>query len=185
MTSEVCRDKCISTIDFCHRFWQIPWEEKSQECQIFMTPDGVFTPNRPMHGQTNATSYFQSTVGLMCLQTRDLVLQWLGDLLIHCTSEEVLLETLREVLEICRQNSLKQQAAKCELLFREVSWCGRTVIAERIKVGPKEARRNCFYACTKAWKRVAATFWTANWIQLPSHNVLKRTTHASLSASIH
>jgi hypothetical protein len=57
-TAALAGDRCYASIDLCHGYWQMPLEDSSQECQSFITPDGVFTPTRVLHGQTNATSYF-------------------------------------------------------------------------------------------------------------------------------
>jgi len=57
--------KVFALIDLCQGYWQLPLHENSQECQSFITPDGVFSPTRVMHGQRNAVSYCQSSIQLM------------------------------------------------------------------------------------------------------------------------
>lgn len=79
--SDLAGDTCSACIDLFHGYWQMPLDPKSQEFQSFITPDGVFTPTRVLHGQTNATFYFQSTICELCLPIRDNLLQWLDDLL--------------------------------------------------------------------------------------------------------
>jgi hypothetical protein len=34
------------TLDFCQGYWQISLHKDSQDCQSFITPDGVYTPTR-------------------------------------------------------------------------------------------------------------------------------------------
>lgn len=36
----------FANLDLSHCYWQLPLAEDSQECQSFLTPDGVFTPMR-------------------------------------------------------------------------------------------------------------------------------------------
>lgn len=49
-------------LDLSHGYWQLPLDEKSQECQSFITPDGIFTPTRVLHGTTNAVTHLEATI---------------------------------------------------------------------------------------------------------------------------
>jgi hypothetical protein len=69
-TAKLAGDTCYASIDLCNGYWQMALDEGSQECQSFITPDGVFTPTRVLHGQTNATSYFQSSLQQLSPNTR-------------------------------------------------------------------------------------------------------------------
>jgi hypothetical protein len=44
----------FATFDQIHGYWQLMLDPDSQECQSFLTPDGVFTPTRVLHGTSNA-----------------------------------------------------------------------------------------------------------------------------------
>ncbi len=52
ISTELAADTCYAIIDLCHGYWQLGLDPESQGCQSFITPDGVFTPTRVMHGQT-------------------------------------------------------------------------------------------------------------------------------------
>jgi hypothetical protein len=39
----------FATLDFCQGYWQIHLHKGSQDCQYFITPDGVYTPTRVLH----------------------------------------------------------------------------------------------------------------------------------------
>jgi hypothetical protein len=39
----------FATLNFCQGYWQIPLHKDSQDCQSFITPDGVHTPTRVLH----------------------------------------------------------------------------------------------------------------------------------------
>jgi hypothetical protein len=41
---------CFDTFDLSHGYWQLPLAPDSRECQSFITPDGVFSPTRVLHG---------------------------------------------------------------------------------------------------------------------------------------
>jgi hypothetical protein len=47
----------FATLDFCQGYWQIPLHKDSQDCQSFITPDGVHTPTSVLHGTRNATQH--------------------------------------------------------------------------------------------------------------------------------
>ena len=134
--TQLAHDTCYASIDLCHGYWQMPLAASAQECQSFITPDGVFTPNRVLHGQSNAVFYFQSTVGELCLALREVILQWLDDLLFHCHDERHLLTSLRKFFEICQAHRLKLHAAKCKFFLRTVHWCGRIISPEGVKLDP-------------------------------------------------
>jgi hypothetical protein len=40
----------FAMLDFCQGYWQIPLHKDSQYYQSFITPDGVYTPTRVLHG---------------------------------------------------------------------------------------------------------------------------------------
>jgi hypothetical protein len=55
----------FATLDFCQGYWQIPLHKDSQDCQSFITPDGVYTPTRVLHGTRIATQHLQSVLVVM------------------------------------------------------------------------------------------------------------------------
>jgi hypothetical protein len=55
----------FATLDFRQGYWQIPLHKDSQDCQSFITPDGVYTPTRDLHGTRNATQHLQSVLVVM------------------------------------------------------------------------------------------------------------------------
>jgi hypothetical protein len=55
----------FSTLDFCQGYWQIPLLNVSQDCQSFITPDGVHITTRVLHGSRNATQHLQSVLVVM------------------------------------------------------------------------------------------------------------------------
>jgi len=128
--------KVFALIDLCQVYWQLPLHENSQECQSFITPDGMFSPTRVMHGQPNAVSYCQSSIQLMCKHMLDKFLQWLDDLLFFATTADELLTSLEAFFEVCAKFGLKLHAAKCKLFLKEVRWCGRVIGEQGIRMDP-------------------------------------------------
>ena len=68
---------CFAQIDLFHGSLQLSLDEESQEFQSFITPDGVYTPNRILQGQTNAAPFFQSFIQQICKPFRENLFQWL------------------------------------------------------------------------------------------------------------
>jgi hypothetical protein len=59
------RSEVFATLDFCQCYWQISLLKDSQDCQSFITPDGVYTPTRVLHGTRNATQHLQYVLVVM------------------------------------------------------------------------------------------------------------------------
>jgi hypothetical protein len=48
----------------------IPLLKDSQECQLFITPDGDYTPTRVLHGTRKATQHLQSMLVVRWMTSR-------------------------------------------------------------------------------------------------------------------
>jgi hypothetical protein len=55
----------FATLDFCHGYWQIPLHKFFQDCQSFITPDGVYTPTPVLHVTRNAAKHLQFVLVVM------------------------------------------------------------------------------------------------------------------------
>jgi hypothetical protein len=84
----------FATLDFCQGYWQIPLHKDSQDYQLVITLDGVYTPKGVLHGTRNATQHLQSVVLVMMDDIKSNIKVWLDDCLLHTTTEDDLLETL-------------------------------------------------------------------------------------------
>lgn len=57
--SKLDKSKFYAKFDFLNSYWQMFLGKESQECQYLITPNGVFSPNRVLHGKTNAVMHLQ------------------------------------------------------------------------------------------------------------------------------
>jgi Reverse transcriptase (RNA-dependent DNA polymerase) len=105
----------FATLDFCQGCWQIPLHKDSQDCQSFITPDGVYTPTRVLHGTRNATQHLQSVLIVMMDDIKSNIKVWLDDCLLHTKTEDDLLATLNFFSKKCQEHGLKLHASKCVL----------------------------------------------------------------------
>jgi hypothetical protein len=83
----------FATLDFCQGYWQIPLLNDSQDCQSCITPDGVYTPTRVLHGTRNVTQHLQYVLVVMVNDIKSNIKIWLDDCLLHTKTEDDLLAT--------------------------------------------------------------------------------------------
>ena len=86
----------FANFDMSHGYWQLLLAQLSQECHSFITPGGIYTSTRVLHGTTNAVSHLQSSLtGIIPKDLLDSILIWLDDILLHAPTVEKLLESIR------------------------------------------------------------------------------------------
>lgn len=90
---ESCLQECsgsrfFANIDFCHRYWKVPLARDSQEVFAIKTPLGVFSPRHILQGGTDSANNFQSVTEAALNGRVQLLIQWLGDVLLHAKSEK-------------------------------------------------------------------------------------------------
>jgi hypothetical protein len=93
----------FAPLDFCQGYWQIPLHRNSQDCQSFISQDGVYTPTRVLHGTRNATQNLQSVLVVMMDDINSNIKVWLEDCLLHTKSEDDLLATLNFLFKKCQK----------------------------------------------------------------------------------
>lgn len=128
----------FALLDLSHSYWQLPLHEESQTCQSFLTPDGVYTPTRVLHGTTNAVMFLQSTLA-SCMpdDLRNRTLWWLDDILIFSETVTDHLAAIQRFLEFCVEYNFRLHPGKCTLYATRVRWCGRLIGPEGITFDPR------------------------------------------------
>ena len=127
-----------ANFDMANGYWQLLLDDLSQECQSFITPFGIYTPTRVMHGTTNAVTHLQSS--LTSIIPEDLqcnILIWLDDILLHAENTERLLMAIQKFFGLCVEYNIKLHPGKCTLFSKEIRWCGRLISAEGIRYDPR------------------------------------------------
>jgi hypothetical protein len=77
------RSEVFAPLYCCQGYWKIPLHKDSQDCQSFITPDGVYAPTRVLHGTRNATQYLQYVLVVMMDDIKNNIKVWLDDCLLH------------------------------------------------------------------------------------------------------
>jgi RNase H-like domain found in reverse transcriptase/Reverse transcriptase (RNA-dependent DNA polymerase) len=127
----------FATLDFCQGYWQIPLHKDSQDCQSFITPDGVYAPTRVLNGTRNATQHLQSVLVVMMDDIKSNIKVWLDDCLLRTKTEDDLLATLNFFFKKCQEHGLKLHARKCVLFASTVRYCGRLITKDDVRFDPK------------------------------------------------
>jgi Reverse transcriptase (RNA-dependent DNA polymerase) len=127
----------FATLDFCQGYWQIPLHKYSQDCQSFITPDGVNTPTRVLHETRNATQHLQFVIVVMMDDIKSNIKVWLDDSLLHTKTEDDLRATLNFFFRKCQEHGSYLHASKCVLFASTVRYCGRLVTKDGVHFDPK------------------------------------------------
>ena len=134
----------FANMDLSNAYWQLPLEEDSQHLQSFITPDGIYTPRRVLHGTTNAVSYLQSNLSAILTPfLRDHVLIWLDDVLIYASSMTDLFQSIQEFFILCRTYRLYLHPKKCIMFTTRIRWCGRLITPKGIRFDPENYEGLC------------------------------------------
>jgi Reverse transcriptase (RNA-dependent DNA polymerase) len=135
--SRVAGSQIFSTFDLSHGYWQLELSESSRDCQSFITPDGVYTPTRVLHGASNAVAHMQSSIQGILGDLSELMLVWLDDLLLYSRDERALIANLHRFFTLWRELNLKLHPGKCSLHATEAKWCGCLVSAAGVRFDPR------------------------------------------------
>jgi Reverse transcriptase (RNA-dependent DNA polymerase) len=73
----------FSTFDLSSGYWQLDLHEDSRDYQSFITPDGLFTPTRVLHGASNAVAHMQSSLQGILGSMSSSIMSWLDDLFLY------------------------------------------------------------------------------------------------------
>jgi RNase H-like domain found in reverse transcriptase/Reverse transcriptase (RNA-dependent DNA polymerase) len=166
-----------------HGYWQPPLARESQECQSFITPNGVYSPTRVLHGTTNAVTHLQAVLQEAFVSLEDNLFAWLDDLLLHAESIRHLLVHLRALFSLCRRFNLKLHPGKCVLFASVIRWCGRLISSEGSKFDPRRIQGLLDmtppstgadlqqFKCALNWMRTAIPSFSA--LVSPLHQILE------------
>jgi Reverse transcriptase (RNA-dependent DNA polymerase) len=127
----------FATPYFYQGYWQIPLQKDLQDCQSFITPDGVYTPTRVLHGTRNATQHLQSVLVVMMDDIKSNIKVLLDDCLLHTKTEADLLATLNFFFKKCQEHGLKLHASKNVLFVSTLRYCGRLITKYCVRFDPK------------------------------------------------
>jgi hypothetical protein len=127
----------FARLDFCQCYRQIPLHKYFQDCQSFITPDGLYTSTRLLHETRNATQPSPSVLVVIVEDIRSNIKVWLDYCLLHPKTEDDLLATLNFFFNKCQKYGLNLQASNFVLFATIVRRCGRLVTKDGVCFDPK------------------------------------------------
>ncbi|XP_030595635.1 uncharacterized protein K02A2.6-like, partial [Archocentrus centrarchus] len=123
----------FSTLDLRSGYWQVPLSPDSRPKTAFCTNRGLWQFRVLSFGLCNAPATFERLMdGVLAGVPRQQCLVYLDDLLVHGTSFETTMDTLRQVMERVRAAGLKLHPDKCHFMRREVEFLGHKLGREGI-----------------------------------------------------
>ena len=128
----------FAKFDLSHGYWPLRLHADSQECQSFVTPDGVYTPTRVLHGTTIAVTYLNSTLAyLLPADLLNGVLYWLDDILLHDKTIKGLFKSMEKLFSIFKDRNLKLHPEKCCFFATSIRWCGSLLSSAGVRFDPR------------------------------------------------
>ncbi|UYV63766.1 K02A2.6-like, partial [Cordylochernes scorpioides] len=121
-----------TVLDEKYAFWQIPLTDEASLLTTMSTPYGRYCYTRMPYGLSSAPENFQRIIHQLYLGVPNVV-TYMDDVLIHSDSETEHLKILGQVLEIARENELKFDKTKTQLMQPSVRYLGHIVSTEGIR----------------------------------------------------
>jgi transposase InsO family protein len=131
--------KYFSVLDFRSCFLQLPVRESDKHKTAFCTEDNLYEFNVLSFGMTNAPSCCVRMISNVFKgMTRDRLVAFIDDVMIHAVSVKQEIENLREAFSRLRKAKLKLNIDKCKLFQTSVSFLGHVVDQDGIRTDPKK-----------------------------------------------
>ncbi|UYV62548.1 hypothetical protein LAZ67_2001028 [Cordylochernes scorpioides] len=121
-----------TVLDAKYAFWQIPLTDEAPLLTTMSTPYGRYCYTRMPYGLSSAPEIFQRIIHQLYLGVPNVV-TYMDDVLIYSDSETEHLKILEQVLKIARENGLKFDKTKTQLMQPSVRYLGHIVSTEGIR----------------------------------------------------
>ncbi|UYV82313.1 hypothetical protein LAZ67_21001683 [Cordylochernes scorpioides] len=121
-----------TVLDAKYAFWQIPLTDEASLLTTMSTPYGRYCYTRMPYGFSSAPEIFQRIIHQLYLGVPNVV-TYMDDVLIYSDSETEHLKILGQVLEIAKENGLKFDKTKTQLMQPSVRYLGHIVSTEGIR----------------------------------------------------
>lgn len=149
--------KYFTTLDLALGYHQIEMKESDKCKTAFFTPYGHYEFNRMPFGLKNAPATFQRLMNAMLSGLQGIkCLVYLDDIVIFGASLMEHNKRLREVLKRLRENQLKLQPDKCEILRKEVTYLGQIITENGISPDPAKLEAVKHFSIPKKVKDIQA-----------------------------
>ncbi|UYV81900.1 hypothetical protein LAZ67_21000072, partial [Cordylochernes scorpioides] len=121
-----------TVLDAKYAFWQIPLTDEAPLLTTMSTPYGRYCYTRMPYGLSSAPEIFQKIIHQLYLGVPNVV-TYMDDVLIYSDSETEHLKILEQVLKIAKENGLKFDKTKTQLMQPTERYLGHIVSTEGIR----------------------------------------------------
>lgn len=125
----------FTSLDLRSGYHQVPMEETSKRYTAFVTPEGHYEYNRVPFGPSNAPRVFQRLMTRLLRPLRGNSALYLDDVLLYAQTVDDALKSLREALEIFRQEGLTLNFKKCYFLQTSITYLGFEIKQGTVRPG--------------------------------------------------
>ena len=128
LLDELAGSEWFSKLDLKAGYHQIRLAEQDEPKTAFKTHQRQFQFKVLPYGVTGGPATFQSVINIVFRPlNRHGVLAFMDDILIHTKTYSQHLDTLRQVLQLLKENDLFAKRSKCSFAQREISYLGHTI----------------------------------------------------------
>ena len=170
--SDLIGSTSFCLIDLCAGYWQMALDERDAPIHSFITPQGVFTPLRVLHGACGAPAAFQHLMRALFSSLR--IKSWIDDQLGYFRTWEEHISQLRSLFEICREKNVYLSAKKTSLYQTSARWCGRVVDGEGVSLDPKRVSALELMQRPQTGKELAEFVYCITWMSNSIPNFRQR-----------
>ena len=140
---DLAKAKVFSKVDLSHGYWHCVLDQQSSELTTFTTPFGRYRWTRLPFGLSASSEIFQKRLiqalvgltGIACIAD-DILIYGAGD-----THEEAIRDhnkNLTQLLERCREKSIRLNKAKLALRLTELDFMGHRLTSQGLKPDPNK-----------------------------------------------
>ena len=139
---EFQKPKCAKysgNFELIHGYWQFLVYPDDQKIQSLITPDGIFTPRRLLHGNVNANRHLQTSL------MRDIpehlskrLLLLVDDMVIPAKSNDELLTLTAVRLDVFVRLNINLNPGKYHLYRPKIVLCGRELSEKGMRYEPRQ-----------------------------------------------
>ena len=158
--------KFFSKLDLSSGFLQVPMDPASAHLTAFSTPDGLYQFKRMPFGLTNAPLHFQKVMNRVLESLHHQSLEvYMDDTLVHASSMDAMIGTLRQVFELLRAEGLKLKKSKCQFGVTEIEFLGHLLDGEGLKVSPSRIEALMNVPMPSTLKQLRSFLGAANYLR--------------------
>ena len=132
LCAKLSKGKKFSRIDLSHAYTQLELHPDSRDLTTINTHCGLYRYKRLCFGIAAAPAIFQRTIENVFREVKDKAI-YIDDLIVTGETDEIHLQNLQHVLQICKDKGLTIKEKKCEFFKEEINFLGYRLNAQGLQ----------------------------------------------------